>query len=274
MKRAQVASASWTRSVFGGVIRAVRIRDRLRQADVAAGAGVSRGTISRIERGHVGEVTIGALDRTARFLGIRLDLVPRWRGGELDRLLNADHAALLEAVSRRFSRLAGWVAIPEVTFSIYGERGSIDLFAWHELTRSLLVIELKTAIVDIHDLLMTLDRKRRLARQIARNRGWDPISVSVWVAVSDTATNRRRVAMHEVALRTVLPARGAGVARWLGTPSGSTAALSFLSYGRHQGTTRMRRGVQRVRRVVARSNRAQRAWAGSQQDASAASGCG
>jgi hypothetical protein len=201
-----------------------------------------------VERGHLEEVTVGALERISRQLEIRLDVVARWRDGELDRLLNADHAGLLEAVSRRLARIGGWTSVPEVTFSIYGERGSIDILVWRATTRCLLVIELKTAIVDIHDLLATLDRKRRLAWKIARDRGWEPASASVWVAVADTATNRRRVAAHEVALRGVLPTRGVEVGRWLRHPTGSIAGLSFLAYARQQRTRSTRRGVQRVRR--------------------------
>ncbi|HET7026792.1 MAG TPA: helix-turn-helix domain-containing protein [Candidatus Limnocylindrales bacterium] len=235
----------------GAVVRAVRIRSRLTQAQVAAAARVSRGTVSRIERGHLAEVTFGTFGAICTVLEIRADVVPRWRGGELDRLLNAEHARLLEVVSRRIARLVGWISVPEVTFSIFGERGSIDLVAWHAASRSLLVVELKTAIVDIHDLLATLDRKRRLARQIGRERGWEAASISVWVAVTDTATNRRRVAAHEVALRSALRSPGVEVGRWLRRPSGPIAGLSFLSYARHESTRSTRRGVQRVRRAKA-----------------------
>lgn len=232
----------------GAAVRVVRIRRRLTQADLAEVAGVSRGSISRIERGHLDEVTLGLLGAICRALEIRLELLLRWRGGELDRLLNAEHAALLETVSRGFTRLVGWITVPEVTFSIYGERGSIDLLAWHAATRTLLVIELKTAIVDIHDLLATLDRKRRLAWRIARDRGWDPATVSVWVAVSDTLTNRRRVAAHDTALRSVVPSRGVAVRRWLRRPSGAIAGLSFLSIARQESVRNSRRSRQRVRR--------------------------
>jgi hypothetical protein len=70
------------------------------------------------------------------------------------------------------SRGPGWSIAPEVSFSIWGERGLIDILAWHAPTRSLLVIELKTAIVDVSGLVGTVDRKRRLAPEIARSRGW------------------------------------------------------------------------------------------------------
>ena len=49
-----------------------------------------------------------------------------------------------------------------------GERGVIDILAWHAATRTLLVIELKTEIVDINELMGTVDRKRRLAATVAR----------------------------------------------------------------------------------------------------------
>jgi hypothetical protein len=40
-----------------------------------------------------------------------------------------------------------------VTFSIYGERGSIDLLAWHSETRTLLVVELKSELTSIEETL-------------------------------------------------------------------------------------------------------------------------
>ena len=41
--------------------------------------------------------------------------------------------------------------------------------------RALLVIELKTAIVDVGELLGTFDRKVRNAGEVARRLGWDPV---------------------------------------------------------------------------------------------------
>ena len=66
----------------------------------------------------------------------------RWRGGDLDRVVNARHGALHEALARWLAHVGGWELAPEASFSIYGERGVIDALAWHPLTRSLLVVEL------------------------------------------------------------------------------------------------------------------------------------
>jgi hypothetical protein len=114
--------------------------------------------VSEVERGPLASVSLGTLRRVAAALDLRLKVVPRSRGGELDRLVNAGHAALHGSVVRHFGGLPGWVVVPEVSFSIYGERGVIDILAWHEPSGSLLVIELKTAIVDISDLIGGADR--------------------------------------------------------------------------------------------------------------------
>jgi transcriptional regulator with XRE-family HTH domain len=130
---------------LGAAVRAVRIRRRWRQADVAQAARVSASTISRVERGHVDSLTLEVVRRITAALDIRVDLIARWRAGDLDRLLNARHSGLHEQVARMFrDELPAWVIEPEVSFAVYGERGVIDVFAWHPARRALLVIELKT----------------------------------------------------------------------------------------------------------------------------------
>jgi transcriptional regulator with XRE-family HTH domain len=84
---------------FGSTIRLVRIRKRLTQDELSKLAGVSRGTVSRIERGHLDQVSLASIRAVAKALDVRVDLVPRWRGGDLDRLLNSRHSALHEQVA-------------------------------------------------------------------------------------------------------------------------------------------------------------------------------
>ena len=159
-----------------------------------------------MERGHLGSHSIDMIREVAAALDVRVDLMPRWRAGDLDRLLNRGHSALHESVARLFrDELPAWVLAPEVSFAVYGERGVIDILAWHPGRRALLVIELKTDLADMNELVGTFDRKRRLARQIALERGWDPVSVSAWLIVVGSRTNRRRVAAHEAMLRGALP---------------------------------------------------------------------
>ena len=156
----------------GAIVRFLRVRLRWRQIDLARRAGVSQSVVSRVERGHLGTLALDTIRRVLAALDARSDVVVRWRGGDLDRMLATAHSALHEEVAGRLLGLAGWQVAPEVSFGIWGERGVIDILAWHQPTRSLLVIELKTELVDFNELLGTLDRKVRLAREIAADRGW------------------------------------------------------------------------------------------------------
>lgn len=246
---------------LGAVFRAVRLKLGRRQADVARAAGVSAATVSRIERGHLGALAVDTLLRVAATLQMRIDLVARWRGGELDRMLGAGHAAMHESVARAMRQTA-WLMVPEATFSIYGERGAIDILAFHPPTGALLVIELKTDLVDVQALVGTVDRYRRLAPQIARERGWRVESVSCWVVLRDTPANHRRLAAHATVLRTAFPHDGRRMHGWLRDPAESVAALSFLSDSHRGNAMTTSSGIQRVRTGAPRSpglaNRRQR----------------
>jgi transcriptional regulator with XRE-family HTH domain len=214
---------------LGAVIRAVRLRRKLRQLDVARAAGVSHATVSLVERGHCGLMSLETLRRIAAVLDVRVDLVGRWRGGELDRLLNRRHSLLAESFAARVTRAPGWVAEPEVSFSIYGERGVIDQLAWHAVTAHLLLVEFKTELVDMNELLGTLDRKRRLIRRIAEIRGWTPGWVSVWLVVADTSTNRRHAREHATLLHSRLPFDGRWLRKLLRDPSEAASGMAFWS---------------------------------------------
>ena len=158
-----------------------------------------------------------------------VDLTFRWSGGDLDRLINARHAALHEIVARAFQRMTGWRYAAEVSFSIFGERGVIDGLAWHAARKALLVVELKSEIVDVSELLGTLDRKRRLAIRIANERGWTGTRVSVWLAIAASRTNWRRVAQHAALLRGAFPAGGRDLAAYVRDPVAGVAALTFVT---------------------------------------------
>jgi len=187
--------------------------------------------------------------------GLRVELLARWRGGELDRLLAGSH----EAVSRWLAGFAGWEFAPEVSYSIGGERGVVDVLGWHPETRSLLVLELKTQVIDVGDLMSAMDRRRRLATRMAIERGWlggDTVrglgggkrgsavdgsgagsgtrpTVSVWVLVAEGSTNRRRVRAHESVLRRAFPEDRQRLAEWLRDPLAPAQGAD----GHHAGAT-------------------------------------
>lgn len=219
----------------------------LTQDELAIAATVPRSVVGAIEHGRLHRVRLGDLDQVARALDASVDHVIRWRGGDLGRLINARHSALHEVLARRFAGLPGWAYEPEVSFSSFGERGVVDGLAWHAASRSLLVIELKSELVDLNDLLGSVDRKRRLGPEIVKARGWRPATVSCWVAIAETRTNRRALARHESVLRAKFRADGRAVGAWLRRPSDRIDALGFLPDAPDPASNHHSLGRRRVR---------------------------
>lgn len=213
---------------FGLAIRALRRRRGWTQSRLGKEASLSQAAVSRIERGYGNRLTVDVLAGVVSALGARITVRVLSHGEDLDRLLDADHAALVERIVRLL-RAGGWEVVPEATFSIYGERGSIDILAFHPGTGSLLVIEVKSVVPDVQATLAGIDRKVRLAPRVARERGWRVRSVSRWLVLPGDKTSRRRVERHAETFRAALPGGTVEMRRWSTEPVGSVAGIVFVS---------------------------------------------
>ena len=100
-------------------IRALRHRRCWRQADLAQRAGVSQDVVSLIERGRLELVCIEKIRRVSLELDAELVMQLRWRGGDLDRLVDEGHATLTGRTADLL-RASGWAVRAEVSYSIYG----------------------------------------------------------------------------------------------------------------------------------------------------------
>lgn len=232
----------------GRTFRALRLRSNRRQRDVAAAAGVSRQLVAKVESGDIDGVQVRTVERMASVLGADLDLKVRWHGEGLDRLLDSAHAALVERTVAWLTR-DGWETAVEVSFAIRGERGSVDVVGLRRDRGAILIVEVKSVIPDAGGMLSTLDRKARLAPEIARQLGWPCVSVSRILVVGDSSTTRRRVALLASMFTAALPARGWTVKRWLRDPRRTIAGILFLPFATRGGTRQGVTGRQRVRRA-------------------------
>ena len=232
-------------------VRLLRHRKNWTQQRLGEAAGVSRWVVSEIECGHADRQSAHVLARVVAALGAYLSIRLLFRGETLDRLRDRRHARIVDLVVARLIA-AGWVVATEVSFSVYGERGSIDVLAFHPATGALLVIEVKTVVPDVGGMLATLDRKVRLAPDLARARGWAVITVSRLLVLPDASTSRRRIAAHEATFEASFPSRNVAVNCWLASPRKSIAGLLFLSdaapaSGRHVPTAPPPPGGRRAR---------------------------
>ena len=199
----------------GRIARALRQRLGWRQVDVARRAAVSQARVSTLERGWVENLSIGMLRRILRALDADLVVSVRWRGGELDRLL--------------------------------------DELAWHEPSSTLLVAEIKTEITSVEETLRRHDVKCRLAAGLAAARiGWRALTVARLLVLPDTMTARRRVERHEAVFSRAYPLRSDPLRRWLRNPVSGAAGLLFAPGSRDatgvgNAVARKRVGVPRSR---------------------------
>jgi transcriptional regulator with XRE-family HTH domain len=242
---------------FGFVVRTLRIRAGLRQLDLERVSGVPRWLISLLERGHARRLTVESIEAILAGIGAKLDMRILWNGPELDKLLDAAHAALQAALKEQLERW-GWLVRVEVSYSRFGERGRIDLLAFHPATRTLLVIEVKTALIDVQALLGSLDVKARLAREIVERFGWQPAAVVPCIVFAEDRTTRRRLEQLNT-LFDRFSLRGRSSLSWLRqpgashggpVPSGLLWLTSVASDGGYQLTGRQRAAgkAKRVRR--------------------------
>jgi hypothetical protein len=175
-------------------------------------------------------------------------------------VLDEGHAQLLGLVNRLLLSW-GWETRIEVSYSEYGERGSIDLLAWHPATGILAVFEIKTELGSVEGLLRPLNAKVRLAARIARKQfGWESTHVGVVVVFPETMTARRTVFRHADVLGSSLPARSREVRAWLRSPVRPVRGCWFLSNPRVAAVSRNPTAIQRVR--LPRAANAERGKAG------------
>ena len=193
------------------------------------------------------EMSLDALGRLLQELEAELELNVRWRGGELDRVLHEGHAHLVAATLTRLER-DGWTAMPEVTYLIGRDRGSIDVFGYEPVARAVLVVEVKADLTTAEGTLRRHDEKVRHATHIARSRfGWEVASVSRLLVLPDGSIARRRVERHATLFDGAYPLRGSALRIWLRDPTRSAGGLVFLSPTQSAGDRRDFTSRRRVR---------------------------
>lgn len=212
----------------GRGFRALRRRKGWSQRALGARAGVDKSVVCDIEAGRLELVRLPTVRRVARVLGIAVEIAPRWPIADVARLLDADHAALVERVVRHLAA-EGWETLVEYTFNDFGDRGAVDVLGWHPGRRALVLVEIKTRVADVQALHAAFDRKVRVVpKLLARDRGWRPDAVGLLLVVADRHSNRDALRRHTKTFATRFPAGSRQARRWIREPVGAFAGLLFL----------------------------------------------
>jgi len=166
----------------------------------------------------------------------------------VDRQIDWRHAALVERVVAILVE-EGWQTHPEWSFNHFGDRGSVDVLAWHPAAGALLVIEVKSDLRDVQETLRSLNVKRRVVPSLAER---SPIGrarvVGVVMVLADLRCERDRVARHRATFDAALPARTVEVKRWVAAPEADLRGIWFLQIPRTALLAQKGGARERVRR--------------------------
>jgi transcriptional regulator with XRE-family HTH domain len=213
---------------IGVAIRRCRERSGRRQVDIADEVGVTRQCVSRLERGHVESFTVHTVRAIAAAVGVDLPFAPRGQGAQLDALVDEEHSLMVDAVVTHLVA-AGWETMVEFSFNDYGDRGSVDVLAWHAERRALLVVETKSRLANLQETCRSLDTKARLVPRLAGlARGWRPAVVGVVLVVAESSRERAAVARRAAIFASSFPVRNVELRDWLGRPDRPVRGLWFL----------------------------------------------
>ena len=202
-----------------------------------------------VECGRLEDLAVRTVRAIAAVLKLDLVFAVRNDGAAIDRLLDRAHSDLVDFVARRLES-EGWIVVVEFSFNHYGDRGSVDILAWHPGRAALLIIEVKSELTDIQALFRAIDMKARVVPPLAaRDRAWRAQPVDLVIVVADTSRQRKTVADRAAIFAAGFPARTVEVRRWIGDPSrANLRGLWFVRPASTTGTIHKPSPPKRVRR--------------------------
>ena len=234
----------WTAARVGRLVRAVRIDpSRLTQAEVGrlgrrqpafgGSSGAGRPAVGLARQGRArGD---GARDHASARRSVarrrrRPPDRPGARGGRRARRVRVAPAGLGRRASSTRSTTS--VSAARSTWSGGMRRSG-----------SLVIVEVKSRLTDLQDLLARLDGRSGSSRIcLAEERGWESVRVGRVIVLPGTTANRGVVERHRAIFDASFPARARCLRRWLRAPEGpGLAAVWFVSPSRVAAPTRPRR---------------------------------
>ncbi|TAK01667.1 MAG: XRE family transcriptional regulator [Chloroflexota bacterium] len=193
------------RPAFADLCRSVRLDLDITQNELARAAGISRAYLGDVEAGRANP-TLDVVDRLAASLGVELGFDAR-RPIVIDPpQRDLAHARCSAYVHRRLQAL-GFDCRREVEIVDGRSHGWIDLLAFERRAGLLLVIEVKTSILDIGAVERQLGWYERHGPRIARQESWPVRAIRGWLLCLATGDVDDSIGMNREALQVAFPLR-------------------------------------------------------------------
>jgi hypothetical protein len=189
----------------------------------------SRSACQEIEAGRAGSLRLDDIRSHFGRFDAAIYVNAWWNGAALDRLIDSRHAAVVDGCVSKLTA-KGWRCLTEHSFAVYGERGSIDIFAGRDDAKAVFVGEAKSEWGSIEETLRRLHLKIRLAPGLAGEVfGWRPLFVGAALVFPEDRTARRIADRFAATLDAAFPSRGLEVRRWVRSPHGNLRGIWFLT---------------------------------------------
>jgi transcriptional regulator with XRE-family HTH domain len=206
-------------SRIGRAIKSTRLATGWTERELAARLGSNQAAVQRLEAGRQAHVDDRLATAALDLLGIRLTIDSNppglaGRRGQRDLV----HARCCGYVVRELKR-RGWEVRTEVEIGEGRFRGWIDVLAYRETDRALLVIEIKTEIDDFGRILRSIAWYGRSSRGAAWATGWRPRIVVLALLALATVETDIRLAGNADLIRNELPGGAVQLAAWIDDPS-------------------------------------------------------
>jgi len=163
--------------------------------------------MSLLERGMIARLSIVEAERVCSSLGATLVLgveAPVLIAGPRQR--DAAHARCVAYVARRLIA-EGWLVQREVQIGSPSRPGWIDILAFNPVGLVLLVIEVKTELIDLGGLERQLRWYVREAPRAATQFGWQPEALQGCVLLLSTSAIDDRIRENAAGVRQIFPRR-------------------------------------------------------------------
>jgi transcriptional regulator with XRE-family HTH domain len=214
------------RTSFARLCRDTRTMLDITQQELAVAVGISRSHVAGIETGRVNP-SLDLVWRIADRMGIDVGIVGRApvvlgrRGGQ-----DIVHARCSGYVEGRLLG-AAWSVDREVELMTDHAHGWIDLLAFEPISKTLVIVEIKTQLDDIGAVERQLGWYERNAVRVAHSRGWHPTRVLSWLLLLASDEVEQAVSMHRQALGRSFPGRAATMLQCIVEPRGGAPGRSL-----------------------------------------------